>query len=171
MVDPFSQEISLLSTSGRIDESQRWEMHKIAIGCQFFITGTNVVTKDGKLFNTDAGESRPPGMILARGTWWSSLGRNKIVPDLDAAFERMKTVVAPALCRMKERRLPCVVTGSCTDCDSAQRACNVTTILEKRPTYTPFTVVLVDADLGLGWDPGWPGQNGGGQILSSCGRR
>ena len=45
--------------------------------------------------------------------------------------------------------------GKCTDCDAPDRICNVTAIIEKKPLYTDITVVLVNEDLGLGWDPSW----------------
>jgi len=47
------------------------------------------------------------------------------------------------------------VTGDCSDCSSPNRICNVTAILEKKPGHADFTVILVDEDLGLGWDPAW----------------
>lgn len=156
VVNPFSREISLMTAAGQISEDQRWEMHKIAVNCDYFITGTNVVTRDGKLFNTDAGGNRVAGMIFGPRHVIVVVGRNKIVRDLDAAFDRMKNMVAPELCRIKQRKVPCVTTGRCADCSSRERACNVTTILDKRPTYTPFTVIMVDEDLGLGWDENWP---------------
>ena len=36
-----------------------------------------------------------------------------------------------------------------------ERACNITVVIEKRPPLTDMTVVMVDEDLGLGWDPEW----------------
>ncbi len=167
VVNPFSRDISLMTTAGQISEDQRWQMHKIAVNCDFFITGTNVVTRDGKLFNTDAGGNRVAGMIFGPKHVIVVVGRNKIVQDLDEAFQRMKNVVAPALCKIKERKVPCVATGRCADCNARERACNVTTILEKRPTYTPFTVVMVDDDLGLGWDENWSSERID-RVYSDC---
>jgi hypothetical protein len=31
----------------------------------------------------------------------------------------------------------------------------VTTILERKPFFTDVTVILIDEDLGLSWDPEW----------------
>lgn len=158
VVNPFSRDTSLLSTSGEISEAQRWAMHKMAVGCEYFITGSNAVTQDGLLVNTDAGGNRVAGMIFGPRQVILVVGRNKIVRDLDEAFHRIKNVIAPALCKIKGRKAPCVRAGRCTDCHSPERACHVTTILERCPTYTPVTVVMVDADLGLGWDETWPAE-------------
>jgi len=32
----------------------------------------------------------------------------------------------------------------------------VTTIIERKPVHTVINVVIVDEDLGLGWDRSWP---------------
>jgi hypothetical protein len=156
LVDPFSKEISVLSATKEVNEGQRKEMHRLALACEFFITGTNALTQDGKLVNTDAGGNRVAGMIFGPKNVIIVVGRNKIVQDLDAAFYRIKNVIAPRLARIKGMRTPCVNTGKCTDCTTEERACNVTTILEKAPSYTGITVIIVDDDLGLGWDEDWP---------------
>jgi hypothetical protein len=33
--------------------------------------------------------------------------------------------------------------------------CNITTIIEKRPSFSDITILLVGKDLGLGWNPSW----------------
>lgn len=167
VVNPFGKEISLLSTAGEIRESQRWYMHKQAVNCEYFITGANAVTRDGMLVSTDAGGNRVGGMIFGPRQVVIVVGTNKIVRDLAEALHRIKNVIAPALCRIKGRKTPCVVEGRCTDCRSPERVCRVTVVLERCPTYTPTTVVLVDADLGLGWDENWP-QERIGRIFGAC---
>jgi len=167
VINPFSRDISLMTTAGQISEGQRWAMHKMAVGCEYFITGSNAVTQDGMLVNTDAGGNRVASMIFGPRRVILVVGTNKIVRDLDEAFHRIKNVIAPALCKIKGRKAPCVRAGRCTDCHSPERACHVTTILERCPTYTPVTVVLVDADLGLGWDATWPEERIEG-IYSRC---
>jgi hypothetical protein len=85
------------------------------------------------------------------------------VKDLDEALERIRKVIAPAHFRIRsgelggrKRETPCVATGKCADCRSEDRGCNVFTIIEGKPTQTNLNVILVDQDLGLGWDPSWP---------------
>jgi hypothetical protein len=155
LVDPFCKEISLMSTSKEIIEEQRWEMHKIAVNCEFFITGTNAITRDGKLVNTDGGGNRVAGMIFGPKKVMIVVGSNKIVENVDEAFYRIKNVIAPRLAKIKGMKVPCATTGRCTDCNADERICNVTTVLERAPAYTDVTVVVVDEDLGLGWDQGW----------------
>jgi hypothetical protein len=49
-----------------------------------------------------------------------------------------------------------VATGKCADCRAVDRGCNIFTIIESKPTQTNLHVILVNQDLGLGWDPSWP---------------
>jgi len=39
-----------------------------------------------------------------------------------------------------------------------QRACNITMILDKCPSRTDLTVIMIDEDLGIGFDPDWPAE-------------
>lgn len=155
VIDLFSSQISLLTNQGEITRDQRRAIGRIAITSDFFITSTNVLTRSGKLLNTDGYGNRVASMIFGPRNVLIVAGRNKIVDDLESAFRRMKTVVAPQLARIKGKETPCAKTGQCTDCASKDRLCNVTTIIEKAVGYTNMTVLLVNEDLGLGWDVAW----------------
>lgn len=120
-----------------------------------FITGSNAVTEDGKIVSIDYAGNRVAGTIYGAEKVILLAGKNKIVKDVVEAIYRIKNVIAPAHARQKERKTPCAVTGKCSDCDSPQRICNVTIILEKKPGHTDLSVILINEDLGLGWDPAW----------------
>ncbi len=167
LVDPFSQETSVLSTRRDITEDQRWQMHKLAVDCEYFITGSNAITQDGKLVNIDAGGNRVGGMIFGPKNVIIVAGSNKIVEDVEAALWRIKNIIAPQLARIKGINSPCVRAGQCVDCHGPERICNVTTILERAPTYTGVTVVLVDQDLGLSWAENWS-QERKDHIVAEC---
>lgn len=156
LIDLFSKEISLMTNRGEITMAQRREIGKMALICEFFLTGTNALTRDGKLVNTDGYGNRVAGMIFGPENAVIVAGRNKIVQDLDEAFFRIKNVIAPQHAKTKRMKTPCAKTGKCTDCESKERLCNVTTIIEKAIGYIDITVVIVNEDLGLGWDEDWP---------------
>lgn len=156
LINPFSKEISLMTSKGEIGKKQRRKMHKLALTCEFFLTGTNAINQDGKLVNIDGAGNRVAGMIFGPEKVIIVVGRNKIVQDIDQAFYRIKNIIAPHHAKMKEYNTPCVQTEKCTDCKSKDRICNVSTIIEKKPSSTDLTVVIVNEDLGLGWDEDWP---------------
>jgi hypothetical protein len=122
-----------------------------------YLTSSNAITQDGKLVNTDLTGNRVSSMIFGPKLVIVVAGKNKIVKDLSAAFERIKTVAAPSMAKLGGAKTPCAVEGGkCTDCKSPGRICAVTTIIEAKPRLTQIAVVLVGEDVGLGWDNDWP---------------
>ena len=131
--------------------------------CDVFLTGTNVVTQDGRLLNVDGSGNRVAGMFWGHHKSIIIVGRNKIVKNIDEAFYRLRKVIAPnhlkiraALKGDKRQKPPCVVEGKCYDCRTKERACNVFTIIEGKPLRTDINLIIVNEDLGLGWDESWP---------------
>ena len=128
-----------------------------------FLTGTNAITRDGKLVNVDAVGNRVAGMFWGHSISIVVTGKNKIVRDLDEAFQRIRNVIAPNHVHIRPMKsngtkfqTPCAVTGKCRDCKAPDRVCNIFTIIEGKPLRTDLNVVIVNKDLGLSWDPSWP---------------
>ncbi|HVP76467.1 MAG TPA: lactate utilization protein [Thermodesulfobacteriota bacterium] len=128
-----------------------------------FLTGTNAITQDGRLVNVDAVGNRIAGIFWGHPVSIVVVGRNKIVKDLDEAFYRIRNVIAPNHVRIRsvelggrDSKTPCAVTGECSDCRATDRICNIFGVIEGKPFFTDLSVVMIDEDLGLGWDPGWP---------------
>jgi hypothetical protein len=144
------------------DWEYREDLVKKSTTCDVFLTGTNVITEDGKLVNVDAVGNRVAGMFWGHPTVIIIVGRNKIVKNLDEAFHRLRKVTAPNHIGMRVqlggRRVetPCATTCECSDCHTNDRMCNIFTIIEGRPRRTDIKVVIVNEDLGLGWDESWP---------------
>ena len=89
--------------------------------------------------------------------------RSSIVKNLNEAFDRIRSIIAPNHTYTKTTessgrkfKIPCAKTGKCKDCRSSDRVCNIFTIIEGKPLRTDLKVVIVNEDLGLGWDPSWP---------------
>jgi hypothetical protein len=108
----------------------------------------NAITDDGKIVNTDGLGNRLAAFCFGPGKVIVIAGRNKITCDLDAAMERVRNVAAPINARRFGLTTPCVETGKCTDCDSPERICNLTLIIEKQHTKGRMKVILVNEDLG-----------------------
>lgn len=45
--------------------------------------------------------------------------------------------------------LACNLTGTCRECRSGQRNCNITSIIHKRPVDSDFHVVIIGEELGF----------------------
>lgn len=120
------------------------------------LVSTNAVTLDGKLVNTDGMGNRVTGMAFGVKKVILLIGANKIVRDVDEALDRIQNTISPYHAKYIGLNTPCALTEACSDCDSPQRICNITTILLKKPPSVDFSIILAGEDLGLGWNPDWP---------------
>jgi hypothetical protein len=152
IIDPISPIYGL----AEFHENSFQETMKNSLEADVFLAGTNAVTEDGKLVNIDGTGNRVGGIMLGPGKSIVIIGRNKIVKNVDDAIYRIKNQISPTLARRRQLNLPCAKVGRCVDCQVPERACNITVILEKKPAYKDLTVIVVDEDLGLGWDTDWP---------------
>ena len=151
LIDPISMGYGLVEFT----EKEHNETMRDSINADAFLSGTNAVTEDGKLVNIDGVGNRVVGMIWCLGQSIVVVGRNKIVKNIDEAMKRIKNMVTPTFAKRRQLALPCVKAGRCVDCNIPKRACNITVILEKKPALQELIVVLVDEDLGLGWEKEW----------------
>jgi hypothetical protein len=118
--------------------------------CDLFLSGTNAATTDGCLINIDGLGNRVAAMIYGPNKVIVVVGRNKIVEgDLIDGIQRIKAESAPPNARRLGRNTPCAVTGFCSDCDSPDRICHVTTIIDSKPSATDLHVLVVNEDMGL----------------------
>ena len=65
------------------------------------------------------------------------------------AIQRVKTWATPPNTKRLKAKTPCASTGFCSNCNSAERICRVTTIIERKPRLTDLHVVVVNAELGF----------------------
>jgi hypothetical protein len=121
-----------------------------------FVTGSNALTMDGQLVNVDGHGNRVAAMLFGPEKVIVVVGVNKIVPDLEAAFKRIREVAAPqnvARHTNFDPMPPCGFTGVCSDCNAPWRICNKTTIIQREYSndkYDPvMTVIIVGEELGL----------------------
>lgn len=113
-----------------------------------FLSSVNALTMTGQIVNRDGCGNRINAMTFGPGKVVLVVGRNKIVPDLDAAIARIEEVAAPIRAMSLNRKTPCVKTGYCMDCDSPERICRITSIIHKKPMMTNIAVLIIDEDLG-----------------------
>ena len=128
------------------------EVHALiqkSLSADIFLSGTNAITEDGKLFNVDATGNRVGAMFIGPKKAIVVSGVNKIVPDIEAAEKRIRWWVGPQNARRLNRKTPCVETGVCGDCSSPDRICNINVTVRKKPSRTEVVVIIVGEDLGI----------------------
>jgi len=118
--------------------------------CDLFLTGSNAVTLSGYLVNIDATGNRVGSMFFGPRQVIVVVGRNKLVDgDAQDAIKRVKDWASPPNAKRLNYNTPCAKTGFCCDCNSPDRICRITTIMDRKPRLTDVRVVVVNEDLGL----------------------
>jgi len=131
------------------NDEERIELVRKSFSSDIFLSSTNAVTEDGKLFNVDATGNRVGAMFIGPKSVIVISGVNKIVKDTEAAEKRVKEWTAPQNAKRLKRKTPCVETGVCADCSSPDRICNIYVTLAKRPSRTDVIIILVGENLGI----------------------
>ena len=149
LLHPFYHEGVVLYPESRRDIVKKG---KGILDTDYYLTGSNAITMDGKLVNTDGLGNRIAGLIFGPRRVIVVAGINKIVTNLEQALERIKTIAAPLNAYRHQLKhglppTPCAVSGICKDCHSPRRICNYTVIVEYQPSQR-IQVVLIGQKLG-----------------------
>jgi len=123
-------------------------IRKMQQSSDVFLTSANAVTSNGEIVSIDGFGNRISSMMFGPKEVMIVAGYNKIVQDIPEAMNRIKTLAAPMNAKRFGADTPCARLGKCMDCDSPQRICRGTLIMERRPFATPILVVIVMEDLG-----------------------
>jgi len=124
------------------------DVFRKAFSADSYITSSNAVTENGELYNVDGTCNRVAAMLYGPDKVIVIVGVNKIVPDSDAAIERVRNTAAPANAIRLSRKTPCVSTGQCMDCSSPERICNSYVLIGRQAVKGRMKVVIVGTDLG-----------------------
>ena len=143
-----------------LSEQELDEVKKKAITADVFLASTNALTETGMLYNIDGTGNRLCAFVYGPGKLIIVAGYNKIVPTIEDAIVRVKTICAPANAVRLGLDTYCAKHGHCINagpdrnnlmfpatgtCDS--RMCNNAVITgRQRPGRT--TVIIVGEVLG-----------------------
>jgi L-lactate utilization protein LutB len=156
IINPFARD----EQGNRVFQGEaREDLKRKVFATDVYVIGTNAVTLDGKLVNTDAGGNRVAAMIFGPRKVIIVVGANKIVKDADAAIQRIREVAAPQNAirigikhhSSEHMELPCAKTGICADCNHPRRICRYTTIIEgvSAEHRGRINVIIVGEKLGI----------------------
>ncbi len=124
-------------------------MHR-QLTCDLFLTGSNALTLSGCLVNIDATGNRVGSMFFGPKKVIVVVGRNKLVDgDAADAVRRVKDWASPPNARRLGYKTPCAETGFCQECNSPERICRITVIMDRKPKFTDVRVLVVNEDMGL----------------------
>ena len=129
---------------------ERVELMRQGLLADTFLTSSNAVTEDGQLFNIDGNGNRVAAFCYGPKQVIVVAGMNKVVPDMDAAYSRVRHYTAPGVVqRFPSAKTPCNVNGLCADCKSPDSCCCHFVHTRLCRPAGRIKVVLVGEDLGL----------------------
>ena len=113
-----------------------------------FLTGTNAVTVDGKLFNIDGNGSRVAPMLYGPKQVIVVVGINKLTDSVQDAIDRTRQIAAPLDAKRLHKDTPCTKLGRCIDCRHVQRICNDFVLIAGQFVKDRIKVIIVNQAVG-----------------------
>ena len=131
-----------------ITKGEKNEMYIKNFSVNTFVTGTNAVTMDGKIFNIDGNGSRIAPIIYGPKQVIIIIGINKIVNNVDEAIERTRQIAAPLDAKRLKKETPCTKLNKCIDCKHEQRICNDFLLITGQFIKNRIKIIIVNKELG-----------------------
>ncbi len=127
---------------------ERQHIMRQALLCDTFLMGTNAATEDGQLYNIDGNGNRVAALIYGPKQVIVIAGMNKIMPTIESAAIRARTVASPINIQRFQARTPCAVTGMCADCNTPDSVCNQLVHTRRCHPAGRIKIILVGENLG-----------------------
>ena len=127
--------------------------------CDTFFTSSNAVTERGELYNVDGNSNRVACIVYGPRQVIMVVGKNKIVPNINAAVERVKKSAAPPNTVRLSCDTPCAKLGECVSlsnenaficdgCHGESRICCNYVISAQQRHKDRIKVIIVNENLG-----------------------
>lgn len=155
VIDELRNDKSIIFYDGfdhSMTRAERIEIRRQGIVADFFFTGINAISVTGSLFWRDMVGNRIASVAFGPRRVVLLAGKNKIADNSEQAMQRIKEIAAPRNVARRSHagfKTPCAKTGICVDCNSPDRICNSTLILDRCYPKDRILVILIDQELGL----------------------
>ncbi len=133
---------------GLTSEKKR-ELYLKNFDADTFITGTNAITMDGKLFNIDGNGSRVAPMLYGPRQVIVVVGTNKITEKTEDAIVRTRQTAAPLDAERLGKDTPCTKLGKCINCRHEQRICNDFVLITGQLIKNRIKVIIIEGNYGF----------------------
>lgn len=124
-------------------------LKKKALIADWYITGSNAVSVDGRIVNVDHSGNRVAAITYGPDKVIIVIGINKIVDTLEEAVKRVKNVASPLNAKRAGFNPPCVALNKCVDCVSRERVCNSLSIIEGQSDGNRIKLFIVNEECGF----------------------
>lgn len=124
-------------------------LKKLALTADWYITGSNAVSIDGRIVNVDHSGNRAAAITFGPDKVIIVVGKNKVVDTVNEAIKRVKNIACPLNAKRAGMHPPCVTLGKCADCISTERVCNTLSIIEGQADSERIRLYIVNEDCGF----------------------
>lgn len=131
------------------DKEECKVLKKKALLAEWYITGSNAISTDGRIINVDHSGNRVAAITFGPDNVIIVVGVNKIVDTWEEAIKRVKNIACPLNAKRAGFNPPCVKLNKCVDCTSTERVCNSLSIIEGQSVKGRIKVFIVNEDLGF----------------------
>jgi L-lactate utilization protein LutC len=131
------------------DRDECKTLKKKALITDWYITGSNAVSIDGRIVNVDHSGNRVAAITFGPDKVIIVVGKNKIVDTLNEAIKRVKNISCPLNAKRAGFNPPCVTLNRCVDCVSRERVCNSLSIIEGQSDSNRIKLCIVNEECGF----------------------
>ena len=133
----------------RYNCENHYEVCRQSLLAEYFITGTNAVTKNGELVNLDCSGSRTAAIMYGPKKVIIVVGINKLVDNIEEGIKRARAI-APMNCKRSGHKTPCAETGLCEECSDKWRMCNhIGITLDAHKFEGRMNIIVINEELGF----------------------
>lgn len=133
-------------TASSPEESR--ELYVKAVLSDYYLMSTNAITYDGELINIDGNGNRVACLIHGPKNVILVVGMNKLVPDVESGYARVRNIASPANAKRLNRNTPCFKIGKCGNCLADDCMCNQVVITRRSGIPGRIKVFFVAEELG-----------------------
>lgn len=123
-------------------------LKKKALTADWYITGSNAISIDGRIINVDHSGNRVAAITFGPDKVIIVVGKNKIVDSVDEGIKRVKNIACPQNAKRAGYNPPCVTLNKCVDCVSKERVCNSLSIIEGQSDSTRMKLFIINEECG-----------------------
>lgn len=131
------------------DREECKTLKKKALIADWYITGSNAVSVDGRIVNVDHSGNRVAAITFGPDKVIIVVGQNKVVDTLDEAINRVKNISCPLNAKRAGLNPPCVTLNRCVDCVAKERVCNILSIVEGQADSNRIKLCIVNEECGF----------------------
>lgn len=124
-------------------------LKKKALTADWYVTGSNAVSEDGRIVNVDHSGNRAAAITFGPDKVIIVVGINKVTSTLADAVSRVKNIACPLNAKRSGYNPPCVELKRCVDCSSIERVCNTLSIIEGQSDKERMKLIIVNQEMGF----------------------